>query len=575
MNALLGGPLPPAFANGGEATRRARGAEATRRALLVALPLVGLVWAGSGCLKPYCTSDTDCYQGQRCNLSANRCEPQETDAHFQDAGDAAAPCGSHGDCTTSSEPICDPDTNTCRPCQEGLGGNTECAAADSATPACLSGACVECIDSTSHCQGSEAGPICDPETHRCRPCGPGATGDGECLSLELGTPACLTPPGQCVECTSSALHCQQPDTDPICDLETYACRPCASHAECQAPVGVGICELETGRCLPEDEVIFVDAGASDCPGLGTLQSPFCVLQDGVDETTLLRRTVLVADGTYDRIQVRDRQVTLVAPGQGAIITPLANNEHVVSVASINTGFITSLSAEGFTIRDGGGSGIGVFCSTITSAHPSVHLTRSIVTNNAGGGISANNCIMTVENSSISANAGRAVSTTHSALTMDSNVISQNAGGGISVTSSVIAVVNNVIVLNGTPSGDVGGVWINQALGDSLFEFNTIANNVAKDDILVFAGINCLSAFPIRSSIIYENSPNDLSPACTCSYCHVTGDADPLFVGGGDYHLQASSPCIDGADPGATLGHDIDGEVRPQGAGYDIGADEAG
>ena len=50
------------------------------------------------------------------------------------------------------------------------------------------------------------------------------------------------------------------------------------------------------------------------------------------------------------------------------------------------------------------------------------------------------------------------------------------------------------------------------------------------------------------------------------------DEDPLFVGGGDYHLTASSPCIDtGTDAGVI--EDMDCETRPYGPGFDMGADE--
>ena len=51
------------------------------------------------------------------------------------------------------------------------------------------------------------------------------------------------------------------------------------------------------------------------------------------------------------------------------------------------------------------------------------------------------------------------------------------------------------------------------------------------------------------------------------------DKLPSFIGGGDYHLEGDSPCIDAGTSEGAPDTDIDGELRPQGAGYDMGADE--
>ena len=43
--------------------------------------------------------------------------------------------------------------------------------------------------------------------------------------------------------------------------------------------------------------------------------------------------------------------------------------------------------------------------------------------------------------------------------------------------------------------------------------------------------------------------------------------------GGDYHIQAGSACIDAGSASYPFDHDINGDARPQGGGYDMGADE--
>ncbi|HEY54257.1 MAG TPA: hypothetical protein G4N94_12470 [Caldilineae bacterium] len=75
-----------------------------------------------------------------------------------------------------------------------------------------------------------------------------------------------------------------------------------------------------------------------------------------------------------------------------------------------------------------------------------------------------------------------------------------------------------------------------------------------------------------SGTLWWNNVTDYSGAVTVSPPNI--HADPHFVdpGCGFYHLKTTSPAIDaGVNAGIVI--DIDGDPRPIGAGYDIGADE--
>jgi Right handed beta helix region len=129
------------------------------------------------------------------------------------------------------------------------------------------------------------------------------------------------------------------------------------------------------------------------------------------------------------------------------------------------------------------------------------------------------------------------------VTVTQNTILSNGRSGVIVsdTSSNNLVVNNIVAYNAT----------NSIRSDSL----TGTGNVARDNIVWGNGSGNIGAD--ADGLTLQNNVQ----------------ADPHFVGGGDYHPAAGSPAIGRAEPGYSLPYDYTGAPRST-SGPTVGAFEA-
>lgn len=131
-------------------------------------------------------------------------------------------------------------------------------------------------------------------------------------------------------------------------------------------------------------------------------------------------------------------------------------------------------------------------------------------------------------------------------------------------------------------GQVGALELAQTTGE--IEFSTIVD--AGTDVTASpCAVTCNTNLRVTSSIIWQQTcggiVRDAAGVCTFESSIVSNspmpglmNVDPLFVdqAARNYHIQASSPAKDAVDTGPAL--DFEGDPRPQGVKFDIGADEA-
>jgi len=175
------------------------------------------------------------------------------------------------------------------------------------------------------------------------------------------------------------------------------------------------------------------------------------------------------------------------------------------------------------------------------------------------------------------------------------IVKDNTSSGLWLQSGSPVISRNTIENNGTgisatATGTIKNNWIyGGSYGITVASAATIRNNTITNTSL--KGIyKPFGSAPTISNCIIWNCNDDLS-GCSATYScisdcndangtgNICGDAnDPNFldVDANDFHLKATSPCINTADPNFTDAYevDFDGEGRIMSGTVDMGADEA-
>ena len=338
-------------------------------------------------------------------------------------------------------------------------------------------------------------------------------------------------------------------------------------------LGLGNCEDD----IDNDCDGLVDTDPA-CEIVINIPGDYPTIQQGI-QNAIDGVLVTVDPGIYEEHVVIDKVVNLQSV-YGADSTIIDGHIGLGSVVVFETDSIVDAVLEGFTIRNGIGKlhfgypmdfreGGGIYISSTSS--PTIR--NCTITGNSasyGGGIlswgpspTITNC--TISNNSVAGMAG-------------------GAGGGIKCSGS--PTISNCIIAENRAFGDVGhakggGIWTDgfPVITNCTISGNTVGGVITDGSGLYEQGGDAT----ITNCILWWNSPfavSQIRGTPVVTYSDVQGgwsgegniDADPLLLGGGDFHLNPGSPCIDtGTD--AEIYIDMDGDVRPFGAGFDMGTDE--
>jgi len=343
-----------------------------------------------------------------------------------------------------------------------------------------------------------------------------------------------------------------------------------------------------------------DAGTSPSDAWRTIDKAADTVTAGsvvyVGAGTYMEQVTLSHDGTSDNPIQFIADVSGAMTGDAGQVTISNPGGQVITVH--HDDYITF---SGFTIINGGDAiwwensigGRVENCTLINNQDDSFDIHGSELTivsceisDSGDEGIAVrHDCDVTVIDTVITNSGGEGIGATDSgsSVTISRTTISGSAARGILLNHVTAEIIDSLIVNNGDDGVHIG----NHADNDIAVWHCTIADNEL-DGFEINGGTAQLTNSIIATNLDDGIDYNSGSLTHTYNVVYGSGDDDfagtnpstgestqnPQFAGGGEYHLQSSSPAIDaGTDASAITNVDRDNNPRPAGNGWDIGCYE--
>ena len=233
---------------------------------------------------------------------------------------------------------------------------------------------------------------------------------------------------------------------------------------------------------------------------------------------------------------------------------ISNNNYY----GISCSYYSSPSISNNTISNNNYSGIYCYYSSSPS------ISNNTISNNSSRGIYCYSSSPSISNNTISNNSSRGIYCSHSSPSISNNTISNNNYGIYCYYSS--SSISNNTISNNNDDGILCEYYSSPSILNNILYDNSTGiyaeSSPASLEYNLFYLNNTAGSGNLPSyfgNIITVNANGD---SCD-TYCNLF--MNPLFVDSLDFHLTASSPCIDAGDPTSPL--DPDSTFADMGAFY--------